>query len=878
LHGRSSIFSFPSGRRAKWVVFLVWLVGIFVAVGPAELPTKFSDAEQNESTSFLPGEAESTKALTVTEDLQGGELAPAVILYRRDSGLTAADRRKIVSDVAKLTADPRQSKKDFPGVVADGATAASGGPQGSTPQAAAGNSGGAAPQGSDPEAAAGHSGGAPAGAPAGQPRGCGGPTTPIAGQPAGYAPFVGPICSEDGKAALVTAYLKGDGDGDTILDPVNDWRDKVSDPGGGLDVKITGGAGFSADAIEIFESIDGTLLTAALSLVIFLLILIYRSPIFLFIPLIAVVFAEMLSRSLGYLISELGVTINGQSSSIMSILVLGAGTDYALLLVSRYREELHHTADKHEAMRVALGSAGPAIFASAATVIAALFCLTIAKVNGTAGLGPIGALGVACAALSMLTLLPALLTVFGRRAFWPFVPHTPETAPAATEVSDRARKRIVDGPRAVALGTVVASGLAIVVVLMLLGTIAPIVPAIAIGLFVLSWIGRRLGGWLPGPLDRAVFLPYEIRRYKREKPADTTHGLWKRVGDRVAAGPRRVMLGSIAILLVLCAGLAFFSLDLTSNDAYRTEVESVAGQKLLAKSFPAGASSPTDIIVRDDADVAAVGRAVAKVEGVEAVSPPVARGDDGTLLHATLGPQPFSTEAYDLVEPIRAAADSVADSTLVGGPTAVEFDVRDAAAWDSKVIPPIVLVVVFLILVLLLRSVVAPLVLIGTVILSFAAALGVGYFAFDVLFDFPGSDPSLPLFAFVFLVALGVDYNIFLIARAREETQKHGTEQGILRALAVTGGVITSAGIVLAGTFSVLAVLPLVFLTEIGFVVAFGVLLDTFLVRSVLVPSIVLNIGPKFWWPSKLAQEDGGAPPPSPAARRAAPAEPVQSS
>ena len=209
------------------------------------------------------------------------------------------------------------------------------------------------------------------------------------------------------------------------------------------------------------------------------------------------------------------------------------------------------------------------------------------------------------------------------------------------------------------------------------------------------------------------------------------------------------------------------------------------------------------------------------------------------------------------MEPIRASASGAVPGTVVGGATAVEFDVRDAAGWDSTVIPPIVLVVVFLILVLLLRAITAPLILIGTVILSFLAALGVGYFAFDVIFDFPGSDPSLPLFAFVFLVALGVDYNIFLMARAREETLKHGTREGMLRALAVTGGVITSAGIVLAGTFSVLAVLPLVFLTEIGFVVAFGVLLDTFLVRSVLVPAIVMKLGPKVWWPSQLAKTDG---------------------
>ncbi len=294
-------------------------------------------------------------------------------------------------------------------------------------------------------------------------------------------------------------------------------------------------------------------------------------------------------------------------------------------------------------------------------------------------------------------------------------------------------------------------------------------------------------------------------------------------------------------------------------------MESVEGQKLLSQSFPAGASAPTDIVVPRDAQVAAVTQAVKGVDGVESVSAPVAQGERGVLVQATLDPEPYSTEAFDLVEPIREAADGAAAGTLVGGATAVEFDVRDAATWDTRVIPPIVLLVVFLILVLLLRAVIAPLLLIGTVIVSFVAALGVGYFVFDVIFDFPGSDPSLPLFAFVFLVALGVDYNIFLLARAREETLEHGTREGMLRALAVTGGVITSAGIVLAGTFSVLALLPLVFLTELGFVVAFGVLLDTFLVRSVLVPALVLEIGPKIWWPSALAEHDGRGGEPAPA-------------
>jgi putative drug exporter of the RND superfamily len=825
---RRSIFARPVGSRAKWVVFAIWLVGIFIAAGPANLPGKFTDAEENESTSFLPGDAESTEALEASEALQGGELAPAVIVYRRAGGLTPADFRKIVDDVGRLT------ERRFPGVIPDGATAAAGGQEGGAQQ---GPTGGA--------------GQAPGGG-AGQAEGCGGPTTPIPGQPADYAPFVGPLCSEDGNAAIVTAYLKGEGDGDRILDPVEFWRDTVSDPGGGLEVKITGGAGYAADAIEVFESINGTLLLAAVSLVIVLLILIYRSPIFLFIPLAAIIFAEVLARSIGYGLSELGVTINGQSSAIMSIMVLGAGTDYALLIVARYREELHHTLDRHEAARAAMASAGPAVFASAATVIAALLCLSIAKVNGTSGMGPIVAMGVACAALSMLTLLPALLTIFGRRAFWPFVPHTPSWSLADEQPSTALGRRIVEGPSVGAALLAVGGSM---VVLLLIPLV--LLNAALRGLVALVSGGRMsFPSLIAGPLDRAIFKPYEVRRTKHEHLADATHGFWKRVGDRVAQGPRRVAVGSIAVLLVLCAGLGFFSTDLTTNNSYRTSVESVEGEEVLSQSFPSGAGAPTDVIVRDPADLEAVTRAVENAPGVESVTPPVAEGDEGVLVQATLEPPPYSTEAFDLIEPIRDQVQAVAPDALVGGPTAVEFDVREAAAWDSAVIPPIVLVVVFLILVLLLRAVVAPLILIGTVILSFLAALGVGYFAFDVIFDFPGSDPSLPLFAFVFLVALGVDYNIFLVARAREETLKHGTRAGILRALAVTGGVITSAGIVLAGTFSVLAVLPLVFLTEIGFVVAFGVLLDTFLVRSVLVPALVLETGPKVWWPSALAKRE----------------------
>lgn len=814
---RGTYFTFPAGRKSKWIVFAAWIL-VFFGVSAANLPGKFEDAESNEATSYLPGSAESTKALSATEELQDGELATAVIIYRRADGLTSADFKQIEADVGEMAA------KKFTGVLGDGETAASGGKSNGGP-----------------------------GAEAGLPPGCGSSTTTVPGQPSDYAPFVGPVCSEDGNAAIVTAYINAEGEGDRIVDPVKYWRDVIEDSEGsegalsdGLEAKITGGAGFSADAIEVFEGINGTLLLAAVSLVIFLLIVIYRSPIFLFIPLIAVIFAEVLSRSIGYGVSELGVTINGQSSSIMSVLVLGAGTDYALLLVARYREELHRTADKYEAMRTALTSAGPAIFASALTVIAALLCLLIAKVNGTSGLGPIAAIGIACAALSMLTLLPALLTIFGRRAFWPFVPHTPETAPRAEAMPGWSRRNIVDGGALRALFFVVLACVLLVIPLVLL-------------VVLINWLlrvltGKRIPSLFEHTFDRLVFTPYEVRRHKLEHASDATHGVWARLGRRIAISPRRVMFGTIAVLVILCAGFASFSTDLTSEDTYREEVESVEGQDLLNLSFPSGTTAPTDIVVANPGEVAAVTEAVEGVNGVEAVSPPVAAGPPGVLVQATLEPNPYSTEAFDLIDPIRDAAHGAEPESLVGGPTAVEFDVRDAAGWDSIVIPPIILLVVFLILIGLLRALVAPLVLIGTVILSFLAALGVGYFFFDVVFGFPGSDPSLPLFAFVFLVALGVDYNIFLIARAREETEKHGSEQGILRALAVTGGVITSAGIVLAGTFSVLAVLPLTFLTELGFVVAFGVLLDTFVVRSILVPAIALSLGDRFWWPSALSR------------------------
>ncbi len=685
---RRTLLSLPASRRLKWVFLAAWLIAAF-AVGAAGLPEKFDEAQSNESSSFLPADAESTAAIDAAEEIQGGELAPLVIVYRRDQGLTAADRERIAEDRAALNAD----------------------------------------------------------------------------LPARTSRYGRTILSEDGTTALIEAEVNSDGESNTILDPVKQARAQLETSAQpGVETAVTGGAGFSADAIDVFTGINSTLLLATASIVFLLLLIVYRSPVFWFFPLLAVGLAELTARGIGYGLTEIGVTVNGQSAAIMPVLVFGAGTDYALLLVARYREELRRNEDKHDAMRVAMRRAGPAIFASGLTVIAALLCLTLAEVEGTAGLGPVGAAGIAVAMISMLTALPAVLVIAGRWVFWPFVPHLGDTG------------------------------------------------------------------------------------------SDETHGVWRRVGERIARGPRRVWIGALVVLAIFSVGWLAFDTGLTQSSSFRNDVESVRGQELLAEAFPAGTSGLTDVIVSDPADATKTAAALAKVPEVEDVRV-AGRGEPGVLLHATLSLDPFSTESYDLVPDLREVARGAArGEVLVGGPSAIEHDLRKAAARDSMLIPPIALAVVLLILVVLLRALVAPLVLIGTVIISFIAALGVGFVVFDVIFGFPGSDPSLPLFAFIFLVALGVDYNIFLMARVREETIRTDPREGTVRGLAVTGAVITSAGIVLAGTFSTLAVLPLVFLTEIGFVVAFGVLLDTFLVRSVLVPAITLDLGRHTWWPSALAK------------------------
>jgi putative drug exporter of the RND superfamily len=775
----SKLLTLPAQRIAKFWVLGACLLLVAVIGGP--FSGKFEDAQENETESFLPGDAESVAALKQIERFDDGNLAGAVtVIAREDGRLTAEDRQKAEQLVRDLTNDPPPITRGTQG----------------------------------------------------------------------------PIPSEDGQALLVvTQVVDTGGTGEDFLESVDDIRERAHVlRGDGLRVEVTGAAGFGADAIDVFEDINGQLLLAAAAVVLVLLILIYRSPIFWTIPFFTVLFAETVSRGFGYLLAEAGVTINGQSGGILPVLVFGAGTDYALLLVSRYREELRRHDSKHEAMQLALQRAGPAILFSGFTVIAALLMLVFAEVNGTAGIGPIGAMGILVAMGFMLTMLPAALVVVGRRAFWPFVPDGPG-GPLAPH-TNRVRRAIFS----LLVGGIVAAGASAG------GGAAALIGFLAGALVNFFVIARAFHGLDVGYLYPRVERPIAARH----RLTDETHGFWRRIGERVAAAPGRVATGATVALLVLVAGLLQLDTGLTSGNSFRGEVEAVRGQDLLAAHFPAGANVPTTVVVPRGADAAAVRSALESDPVVARVGESV-EGPPGTKIELQLRADPYSTQAFDQIPDLRDRVKAAGgEGVLVGGPTAAEYDLRKSATRDNFVIIPLTLVVVFAILAVLLRALLAPLMLVATVILSFLAALGTGMFFSKNVFDFPGIDPALPLLAFVFLVALGIDYNIFLMARVREETLRHGTREGMLRGLAVTGAVITSAGIVLAGTFWALAVLPLVFLTEIGFIIAFGVLLDTFVVRSILVPALTFALGKRIWWPSRLATTDGEVPAPPPPRERAA--------
>jgi RND superfamily putative drug exporter len=677
----------PAGRKAKWLVLVFWLVLVAVA-GP--LSGKLTGAEKNDSSAWLPPRAESTQVLNLRSHVVSPNVYPAVLVYDRPSGVTAADKAKAAADATKIAA--------LPGVV--------------------------------------------------------------------HGTITGPITSADGTAISTIAYVNLGSQGWSGATSIADSLHGVAAAGAnGMSVYVTGPLGTAADSGNAFKGIDGTLLFSALAVVIVLLLLTYRSPVLWLLPVISVGMALVTAEAVIYLLAaHAGLTVNAQSAGILDVLVFGAGTDYALLLIARYREELRRNADRHAAMAVAIRRAGPAIVASGGTVLLSMLTLSLATLNSTSSMGPVLAIGVAIALAAMMTLLPALLVITGRWVFWPIRPT--------------------------------------------LGSAEP-----------------------------------------------TTRGLWARTGRRIGQRPRLVWVGTAVILGAMAFGLLGLHADgLTTAQGFRGTPQSVAGQTVLDAHFPGGAGQPVQVFGNPGSGPR-LAAALSSVPGLTAVTrPQVVAGHD--YLEATLTSAPDSQAAYATIDQARTAVHAIPGAdALVGGNTAVNLDVNRASAHDRALIIPIILAVVLLILMLLLRALVAPLMLMATVVLSFAAALGVSSLFFNRVFHFGGADPSFPLFVFVFLVALGIDYNIFLMTRVREEATRRGARSGAVAGLAATGGVITSAGAVLAGTFAVLSTLPLTAFIEIGFAVALGVLLDTIVVRSVLVTALNLDLGRWVWWPSRLARQ-----------------------
>jgi putative drug exporter of the RND superfamily len=590
--------------------------------------------------------------------------------------------------------------------------------------------------------------------------------------------------SEDGKAILANVPL--DSNSLTKLLPneepvlpaiVEALREDLTPiaQANNLTAYVTGPAGLLGDLFVAFGDIDSTLLLTTLGVVSIILIVVYRSPILWVIPLLSALFALSLAGGIVYLLAKNDIIdVDGQSQGILSVLVIGAATDYALLLIARYREELHLHESRFTAMRVAYKGVWEPILASGATVAIALLALLFSQLTNTAGLGPIGAIGIVCSMFTILTLLPALLLVFGRWIFWP-------------------------------------------------------------------------------------------RRPEFDGQDQVLSGVWSKVGNSISRKPRRAWVITGIVLLGFALASPTLKTDgLGTVDTFTTNPESVAGQKLLLTHFPGGEGDPTQIVVNAD-KIEAVTAAVRNAPGVTSVVPlldgfqipggPIPQikvVNNKAILNVTLDKASDSVEAANDIPEIRRLAHAADATSLVGGRSAVYFDVRTANDRDNKLIIPIILLVITLILGVLLRSILSAALLLGTVVLSYFATLGVCAIFFNHVFGFAGGDTSFPLFAFIFLVALGIDYNIFLMTRVREESLKIGTREGVIKGLTVTGAVITSAGIVLAATFAVLGLIPLVPLAQLGFAVAFGVLLDTIIVRSILVPAMVHDIGPKIWWPSKL--------------------------
>ncbi|MGA8846390.1 MAG: MMPL family transporter [Nocardioides sp.] len=700
-------------RSRRWLLPLaVVLVWLFVGGPLGSFSGKLAEVQENDNAAFLPKTAESTLALTTFLDFVGTESTPVTVVIERPGGLTEADRALLT----RYAADIAEVDGVLPGSITQ------------------------------------------------------------------------PLVSEDGEAAQVVAQI-GVSDGEQIRQAVIDIRavvDQAGPPGNaagdaggdgvdGLTVLVGGQGGILADFVDAFGAIDGILILVALGVVLLILVIVYRTPILPITVLVSAVLGLGASSAAVYGLAKSDVlALNGQSQAILFILAIGAATDYALLLVARFREELRDHESSYAAMKAAYRGVLEPILASGVTVILGLLCLLLSDLSSLAGLGPVGAIGIAGAMLSSLTLLPAALVLLGRRAFWPFRP---------------------------AFGS----------------------------------------------------------------PHHDSRGLWGAIARLIQH--RAAPVAIITTLVLGFFGAFAFTLDedpVPQTELFLTAEDSVDAQAVLDAHFEADASSPAQIVVPTSKLRAAVG-VITSVDGMaqdtgqgqpavfalpsptDAAQPATVEGQS-IVLAAFADPADSAAATATLVR-LRAALSDLDSDILVGGATAILYDTRETTSRDRAVVIPAILIVIFLVLALLLRSLVAPLLLILANVLSFAATIGVSALVFNHVLGFPASDPSTLLIAFVFLVALGIDYSIFLMTRVREETLRQGTRPGVLKGLQVTGGVITSAGVVLAATFAALGVVPILFLAQIAFIVAFGVLLDTLVVRSLLVPAVVYRLGSPTWWP-----------------------------
>jgi RND superfamily putative drug exporter len=731
-----------SGRRSKWVVIAVW-VAILVALAPQGMTLSKVTTDETATAESLPSDSQSAEvAKTLRERFPDGDPLLALAVYRRATGLSAADNAKIAADAAAI------AKVDGVGRVIA-------------------------------------------------------PVGPLA--PAD-------LVSHDGRVAFTAVPLKST-DSDERTDAIKAIR-KITDAGAsGLQVHVTGAAALQSDLTTTLQSTDASLLIVTALLVLILLIAIYRAPLMALLPLIVVGISYTIAQGIVHLGADAAdTTIDRTAVTLLAILMFGAGTDYCLLMVSRYTSELRQTDDKHEALRRAYVRAAPAIAASGLVVAGALLVLLFASLHSNRIFGPVNAVGILVGLAASLTLLPALLTVFGRAGFWPSSKLVRVAAPAEPP--------------------------------------------------------RLLSGLQPLPDFRALMADAHPNIRQRD-------GVWRRVGEAALRRPWVTLVSCLVLLGVCALGVTTYKEEVDVVGMFRKDTDSTDGFKVLSTGFPKGTLYPNTVLVErhgaplQPPDVAAVQAAVKAVPGVAAVSDPTAQSSDkrAATFAATFADDPFGQPALDRVQTVRdkiAAAAPPGVTAKLGDGSALRADYGDAASSDQSTVIPLVLLVIGLTLIVLLRALVAPLYLLATVLVSFFATLGISLVVFDKVFGEARVDPAYPFFAFVFLVALGVDYNIFLMDRVREESRTHGTKEGALRALVATGPVITSAGLILAGTFAVLMTLPLDILLELGFTVALGVLLDTFLVRTLMVPSIVKIVGEASWWPAKLRPPAASPPPAAP--------------